>query len=79
MQFSISKRKLQISRNKINEYIKKYHNNSLQRYSDVSKTLQLLWQNCQFLNMRQRIETYIKKYSSYQKNKHTTHAKYEEI
>ena len=41
-QFSISKEKLQISKNKVDEYIKKHHDGSLQRYSDVSKTLQLL-------------------------------------
>ena len=41
-QFSINKEKLQISKNKIDEYIKKHHDDSLQRHSDVSKTLQLL-------------------------------------
>ena len=78
-QFSIIHEKLQISKNKINEYIKKHHDESLQRHFDVTKTIQLLRQNCQFLNMKQRIETYIKKCLNCQRNKHVTHAKYEEI
>ena len=78
-QFPISKEKLQISEDKVDEYIKKHHDDSLQRHSDVSKTLQLLRQNCQFSNMKQRVETYVKKCSSCQRNKHATHAKYEEI
>ena len=38
-QFSISKEKLQISKNKIDEYIKKYHDDSLQKHSGALKTL----------------------------------------
>ena len=38
-QFSISKEKLQIPKNKIDEYIKKHHDDSLQKHSSVSKTL----------------------------------------
>ena len=41
-QFSMNKEKLQISKNKIDEYIKKHHDDSLQKHSDVLKTLQLL-------------------------------------
>ena len=41
-QFSISKEKFQILKNKINEYNKKHHDDSLQKHLDVSKTLQLL-------------------------------------
>ena len=78
-QFSINKEKLHILKNKDNEYIKKHYNDSLQKHSDVSKTLQLLRQNCQFLNIRQKIEIYIKKCSNCQKNKHATYIKYEEI
>ena len=78
-QFSIVHEKLQISKNKINEYIKKHHDKSLQNHFDVIKTIQFLRQNCQFPNMRQKIETYIKKCLSCQRNKHVIHAKYEEI
>ena len=46
---------------------------------DVSKTLQLLQHSCQFLNMRQHVETYIKRCLSCQQNKHETHVKYDEI
>ena len=35
-------------------------------------------QNCQFSNMKQRIETYIKKCLNCQQNKHVTHVKYDE-
>ena len=60
-QFSIVHEKLQISKNKIDEYIKKHHDESLQKHFDVIKTMQFLRQNYQFSNMRQRVETYIKK------------------
>ena len=41
-QFTINKGKFQISKDKIDKYIKKHHDNSLQKYSGVLKTLQLL-------------------------------------
>ena len=78
-QFSVSKKKLQILKNKIDEYIKKHHDEPLQRHSKVLKTIQLLKQHCQFSQMRQKIETYIKKCINCQKNKHATHVKYEKI
>ena len=78
-QFSIVHEKLQISKDKIDEYIKKHHDESLQNHSSVFKTIQLLRQSCQFSNMRQRIETYIKKCLNCQQNKHVTHVKYEKI
>ena len=78
-QFLIVHEKLQISKDKIDEYIKKHHDESLQGHLDVVKTIQLLRQNCQFPNMRQRVETYIKKCLNCQKNKHVIHAKYEHI
>ena len=60
-QFPVSKERLQISKNKIDEYIKEHHDESLQKHSKVLKTIQLLKQHCQFLQMRQKVETYIKK------------------
>ena len=78
-QFSIVHEKLQISKDKIDEYIKEHHDESLQKHFDVIKTIRLLRQNCQFPNMRQRVETYIKKCLNCQQNKHVTHAKYEKI
>ncbi len=41
--FLVKKRKLQISINKINKYIKKYYNKLLQKYLRVIKILQLLY------------------------------------
>ena len=41
-QFSINKEKLQISKDNVDEYIKKHHDDSLQKHSGVSKTLPLL-------------------------------------
>ena len=78
-QFSIVKEKLHISKNKIDEIIKKHHNESLQKHSNVFKTLQSLRQTYYFFNMRQHVETYIKKCLDCQKNKHSTHVKYDEI
>ena len=78
-QFSIVHEKLQISKDKIDEYIKKHHDESLQSHLDVIKTIQLLRQNYQFSNMRQKVEIYIKKCLNCQKNKHVTHVKYEHI
>ena len=78
-QFSIVHEKLQISKDKIDEYIKEHHDESLQKHFDVTKIIQFLRQNCQFSNMRQRIETYIKKCFNCQRNKHVTHVKYEKI
>ena len=78
-QFLVSKKRLQISENKIDEYIKKHHDESLQEHLRILKTIQLLKQHCQFLQMRQKVEIYIKKCINCQKNKHATHIKYEEI
>ena len=78
-QFPIVHEKLQISKDKIDEYIKEHHDESLQGHLGVTKIIQLLRQNCQFSNMRQRVETYIKKCFNCQQNKHVTHAKYEKI
>ena len=78
-QFSIVHEKLQISKDKIDDYIREHHDESLQSHFDVTKTIQFLRQNCQFSNMRQRVETYIKKCLSCQQNKYVIHAKYEEI
>ena len=60
-QFLIIHEKLQISKDKIDEYIKEHHDKLLQNHSNVIKTILFLRQNCQFSNMRQRIEIYIKK------------------
>ena len=60
-QFSIVHEKLQISKDKIDEYIREHHDESLQSHSSVIKIIQLLRQNCQFSNMRRKVETYIEK------------------
>lgn len=78
-QFSIIKKRLDISKNEIDEIIKKYHDGSLQDHFDIFKTMQFLRRHCWSHNMRQKIETYIKKCLNCQKNKHSIHAKYEEI
>ena len=78
-QYSIEKKRLHISNDKIDEIIKNHHDESLQSHSNVFKTLQLLRQICQFLNMKQHVEIYIRKCFNCQKNKHAIHAKYDEI
>ncbi len=42
-EFLIEKEKFQISINKIDKYIKKYYNKLLQKYSEITKILQLLY------------------------------------
>ena len=78
-QYSIEKKRLHISDDKINEIIKNHHDESLRNHSNVFKILQLLRQTCQFFNIRQHVETYIKKCFNCQKNKHNIHVKYDEI
>ncbi len=78
-EFPIEKGKLQISTDKIDKCIKEYYNGPLQEHSEVTKILQLLRQYCQFLQIRQAVETYIKRYFSCQQNKYDTHASYNKI
>ena len=73
-QYFIIKKKLQISKDKINDTIKKHHDESLYKHFDVNKTLQFLQRSYAFLNMKQHVEAYIKKCFNCQKNKHFTHA-----
>ncbi len=77
--FLIEKEKLQISIDKIDKYIKKYYNKLLQKYLEITKTLQFLYQYCQFLQIKQAVEIYIKQYFSYQQNKYNMHASYSKI
>ena len=70
---------MHISEKHINRIIKKYHDESLQKHFEIFKTLQFLRRHCQFHNMRQKIEIYIKKCFNCQKNKHNIHKKYEKI
>ena len=78
-QFLIIYEKLQILKNKIDKYIKKHHDELLQKHFDVIKTIQFLRQNCQFSNMKQKVEIYIKKCFNCQQNKHVIHVKYKKI
>ena len=78
-EFLIEKEKFQISINKIDKYIKEYYNRLLQKYSEITKNFQFLYQYCQFLQIKQAVETYIKQYFSCQQNKYNTHASYSKI
>ncbi len=60
--FLIKKEKLQISIDKIDKYIKEYYNKLLQKHSEITKKFQFLYQYCQFLQIRQAVEIYIKQY-----------------
>ena len=71
--------KLQISKDKIEQCIKKYHDEILRDHSDVFKIIQFLQRKYYFPNMRQHVETYIKRCFNCQKNKHATNVKYEHI
>ena len=75
--FFIEKGKYLITTDKISECIQNYHNDSLQEHSEVTRTLQLIRQSCKFTDMKQHVKKYIKKCQCCQKNKHSTHTKYE--
>ena len=45
-QFSMIYKKLQISKEHVDKYIKEHHDNSLQKHSKIIKTLQFLRQYC---------------------------------
>ena len=45
-QFFIEKNKFQISNKKIDDIIKNYYNDSLQKHSNVNKILQFLRRDC---------------------------------
>ena len=60
-QFFIYKKKLQISNEKIDDMIKIYHDELLQKHSSVKKFLQFLRRNCQFFEMKTKVETYVKR------------------
>ena len=60
-QYFIKKNKFQISQNKIENIIKKHHDNLLQKHLKIAKILQFLRKNYQFANMKQHVEKYIEK------------------
>ena len=78
-QYSMIHDKLQISKDKIEQCIKKHHDGILRNHSDVFKIIQFLRRKCYFSNIRHHVETYIKRCLNCQKNKHATHTKYEHI
>jgi len=45
-EFLIEKEKFQISIDKIDKYIKEHYNKLLQKYSEITKILQFLYQYC---------------------------------
>ena len=51
-QYSIIYDKLQISENKIEQCVKKHHDEILRNHSDVFKIIQFLRRKCHFFNMR---------------------------
>ena len=53
-QYSIVKNRLHISKKHIKKIFKKYHDESLQKYFEIFKTLQFLRRHCRFYNMRQK-------------------------
>ena len=71
--------KLQILEDKIEQCIKKYHDEILRNHSNVSKIIQFLRRKCYFSNIKHHVKTYIKRCLNCQKNKHATHVKYEHI
>ena len=72
------KGRLDIPEDKIDETIREYHDGPLQGHPGIFKMMQLL-RHCRFHNMRQKVEAYIKRCPSCQRNKHSTHKKYGEI
>jgi hypothetical protein len=49
------------------------------RYPSITRTIELIRRNYEFKNIKDKITSYIKKYTDYQRNKYSTHALYEEM
>jgi hypothetical protein len=58
--------------------IRQHHDEKVFGHPGVSRTMELIQRNYQFPNMKKKVEKYIKKCVSCQKNKHATHAPYGE-
>ena len=63
----------------VEEVIRDYHDDPMQGYPGVSKTMELLGRGYAAPKLRARVEQYIKEYIQCQQNKATRHAKYRQI
>jgi hypothetical protein len=61
------------------ELIKSYYNNLVHRHPRITRTIELIRRNYEFKNIKSKVTNFIKKYTNYQRNKHSTHTEYEEI
>ena len=58
------------------ECIKRYHNLLEYGHPGIANIIKVIQRNYHFLNIREQMTSYIKKYCFYQINKHIIHTKY---
>jgi hypothetical protein len=61
------------------QIIQQHHNNPVHSHPGIARTIELITQNYQFRNIKDKVTTYIKKCADCQRNKHSTHAQYREM
>jgi hypothetical protein len=59
--------------------IRQHHDDLVHRHPRVAQTIEQIQRNYQFLGMKDKVASYIKKCADCQRNKHSTHALYGEM
>jgi hypothetical protein len=61
------------------EIIWQHHNNLVHRHPSITRTIELIQRNYEFLGIKDKVTAYIKKCADCQRNKHSTYALYREM
>lgn len=56
--------------------IQQHHNDPVHGHQGIARTMELIQRNYQFPNMKSKVENFIRRCTSCQRNKHATHAPY---
>ncbi len=59
--------------------IRQHHDDPIYGHPGIKRTIELIQRNYEFKGISSKVYKYIKKYATYQKNKHSTHAPYGEL
>jgi hypothetical protein len=58
--------------------IESHHDDLVYSHPGITQTIELIHQNYNFLGIKDKVASYIKKCADYQRNKHSTHTPYRE-